>query len=452
MTHIISALSNKKQRETLTFTIESQLSCKVTEATTITEVLEPILKGTEIHFIILEHPAMTEPVQKILTAVEKKIPLILYVPKGRPENPALSAQIVGVVTDQNLFDGTLEILSKHVLPIPKLEKAPESVEEKNLDDTHFCRIKVNLLRDSHEIFSDVYIRLRANKYIKLLNKGDSFDTQDREKILNDKKIEHLYVPLQEATAYVNRFKNELQRLLNDEKLEGKDTTQISTSVLETTQDLIRRSGVTPEAQAAIKTNILVSIKSMGKSPKLRGILQQLTLDKKSYLSSHSVQLSRLTCAIAVLLEWESDMTFQKLTMAAMLHDIPVEDASLIRIQSRKELEEIASNYSKEKIRNYLLHPAQAAALAREFSELPPDTDTIISQHHEQPDGSGFPRGLTHKQIIPLSCLFIVAHNVMDQMYEKQEKFSIEEYLEATKDLYGVGNFRKIHAALKNLKT
>lgn len=64
--------------------------------------------------------------------------------------------------------------------------------------------------------------------------------------------------------------------------------------------------------------------------------------------------------------------------------------------------------------------------------------------------SGFPRGLTHRQIIPLSCLLIVSHELLNSMYEKGEIFNIEEFLDTTKELYSSGNFKKIHTALKKM--
>ena len=39
-----------------------------------------------------------------------------------------------------------------------------------------------------------------------------------------------------------------------------------------------------------------------------------------------------------------------------------------------------------------------------------ETANIIREHHERPDGSGFPRNLDSSNLTEISCIFIIAHH------------------------------------------
>ncbi len=87
-----------------------------------------------------------------------------------------------------------------------------------------------------------------------------------------------------------------------------------------------------------------------------------------------------------------------------------------------------------------------------IQEIPPDVDLLIMQHHELPDGTGFPRHLSAKQISPLGALFIVAHELVHYIYEKGPEFQMKDFLEANIDRYNTGHYKKILACLLKTKT
>jgi HD-GYP domain-containing protein (c-di-GMP phosphodiesterase class II) len=93
----------------------------------------------------------------------------------------------------------------------------------------------------------------------------------------------------------------------------------------------------------------------------------------------------------------------------------------------------------------------AAEVAKQFSEVPPDVDLIIAQHHERPDGSGFPRGLSSTYIAPLSAIFIVAHDMTQYAIEKGKAFKAADFLEEFREQYKPSQFRKVVQAIEQLE-
>ena len=63
---------------------------------------------------------------------------------------------------------------------------------------------------------------------------------------------------------------------------------------------------------------------------------------------------------------------------------------LAKIGTLQELRKREGEFTEKEVKSYKTHPAVAAEIAKGIDEVPPDVDTIIMQHHERPDGKGFP--------------------------------------------------------------
>jgi HD-GYP domain-containing protein (c-di-GMP phosphodiesterase class II) len=222
-------------------------------------------------------------------------------------------------------------------------------------------------------------------------------------------------------------------------------------IQETAQELINKVGATPEVQEMVKKNIQLTLHTIGRNPKLKNVIDSLQKEKDRYIASHSVYLAQLSCTLAAAMEWHSDSTFHKLNLAAYLHDITLTNHELAKIRDLKELELKKGQFSKELYDAYKAHPMSGGELAQKFNEVPPDVDSLIMQHHEQPDGSGFPRGLTHKQIGPLSTVFIASHDLVTYIFNDEKEFHMEAFIESVKERYDVGNFRKVLKTLSQIK-
>ena len=108
------------------------------------------------------------------------------------------------------------------------------------------------------------------------------------------------------------------------------------------------------------------------------------------------------------------------------------------------------NYNSDTIKLIKEHPKNASDIVSMFSDIPPDVDMIVMNHHERPDGKGFPLNLNHTRISPISSLFIVAHELVDFIYENEGKDKISDFLKKNEDQYSQGYFKKVFQVLKDL--
>ena len=117
----------------------------------------------------------------------------------------------------------------------------------------------------------------------------------------------------------------------------------------------------------------------------------------------------------------------------------------------KTFEKIKHTLTEEDQKIFLSHPKDAGNLIkRYFTTAPPDTDALAYQHHEAPDGSGFPQGMRAEKISPLSALFIVA-NDFSFYFLKDDEPTMDDFLLKCHSRYDFVNFRKVVKALERVK-
>ena len=462
--HALLALSKKNVREMVAFALEARYRITLTEVQSAKKAIH-FLEENKVDLVICEHQGIGDVLFKHLASMDraKTATPVIICAMGKPKkDPVISKLTVqGYAHFMNIIDDLYAILDNLAPKISDepITLRPDLVSDKKTipedeEDPAYIRIKTILLTRVGQLHAGVYIQLSKSHYVKLFRDGDVFDQKDYARYMTEKGLEYFYLRTHETTEFVSKFKLELLELLGAELMAPDTASEISQAVHETVQELISRVGLTPELQDLVKSNIQLSMKSMGRSPKLHHVIKALIKDPKRYISSHSIMLAELSCSLAKAMEWNSETTFHKLNLASFLHDMSLKNQALAAVEDMSELLRKKTTFTTEELKAYQLHTATGAELARQFTELPPEVDTIIMQHHELPDGSGFPRGLTHTQISPLASLFIVAHDVIWNAIHNNtgdKKFDMKNFLAESREKYSMGNFKKIHKCLSEIK-
>lgn len=316
----------------------------------------------------------------------------------------------------------------------------------------FCRIRSHLLLKVYPLSGDVYIRLSAQKYVKLVDRGGTFEQDDYEKYTVQKGILHLYVPRPHCKEFARRYAQELEKILAAEGRVGIAVAESEGKFAhETVKELLQQIGFTEEVQELTRNQVLVTIKSMGTNPKLATLFKKFLKPDGQYISAHSTTLAYFACALATAMEWTNDLTYQKLTLAAFLHDITLNNHVLAAVDNLAELETKTQLFTTEEIKEYKAHPVKAAELAKVMRNIPPDVDTILVQHHERPDGAGFPRGITHAHMSPLSTVFIVAHDLVHFLQTSEGEINLDTFLTPAKEKYTSSHFKRIIKCIEDMR-
>jgi HD-GYP domain-containing protein (c-di-GMP phosphodiesterase class II) len=270
-----------------------------------------------------------------------------------------------------------------------------------------------------------------------------------EKYTVKKGIEYLYIRKSDVGEFIQKYNADLAKIIqNPQNFTVQELGKIHESIYETASELGRRVGFTRDVQQMAKSHVQLTIKSMDKSPRLGNVLDRIKSYGGQYIGAHSGIVGYLACAIATHMDWASDATFQKLTLAAFLHDITLTNHELAACSTLQEAQ--SKGFSDADVAQFKTHPLKAAEIARQFQEVPPDVDVIVMQHHERPDGTGFPRGIGYSYIAPLTMVFIVAHDMAQYFINHASQLDRDEFLTLAREKYKSSQFRKVLEAIEKL--
>lgn len=309
----------------------------------------------------------------------------------------------------------------------------------------YARIRLFFLYRFHSLDFPVFIKLSDDKYVKVLNPGQKYGLDFLEKY-QSKGQKYLYVKVEDFSKFsASLFKTPLYQVDPNENSVEKQRRK--TMFL---QEMARSAGITPDLVGVAKES-LEEIIEEAKGKKTLSKLLKILENSGSYNSDHATLLCYLTSAMCDEMGWNTRRSKEKLGFASLFHDITLIDPRLavINYRSIRGLSRFEMGVQEK----YKEHPLKASELVREITAKYPQVDIIIAQHHERPDGTGFPYGKDYNQLLPLSCLFIVAHDFVSRAYETN--FDIEDVqflLDQMIPEYRLGHFSRIMLALQSVLT
>lgn len=438
--HILLFQDNQEAAEKSLFLIETKY------AGTVTIVANPIdaMKALEnsslpVDLMVVDCTTISLISETRFWEISSKTKTLLAEQSAPEELLTKKNDNLQIVKRLNLIESmtrALDLLAK-TAPAPLAQDGPS-----------YCRIKAELLLSVAPLKGDIFIRLSGTKYVKIFNEGDEFNLDDLNKYTIRKGIDYLYLLREQSGEFAKKYVQELSKILSN----SPSTAQISINAMEQGNEVVRQLyktlGFTKEVQEIAKSQALLTVKVIGKSPNLGVILEKIKTLKGSYLSNHSTYTSFVCCAIASIMDWGSDTTFYKLSLASILHDLALDSDELAAINSLAELEDSKGKFKEEEIKAYKEHPQVVSELVKAMPGAPPEVDLIILQHHEFPDGTGFPRKLNQKFIASLAALFIIGHEITQAALKQGTGFKFQNYIKGVSSIYTLGSFRKIMIVLE----
>ncbi len=409
-------------------------------------------------------------------AVESTVPVIALMDPFGKAHIAKDQTVFSKVTKDKILEKLVDVVSEVCL-----KKAPDILQTEN-----HVPMKLELLLELDSIGQDCYIRLNAQKYVKILNKKDYFLKEDFDKY-TAKGVEYFYVKLEDVDELLESLSSNLNTMLDlsmfsrpdslnriRSKFTEEEDKEILDSIVDALDkadknkisyeeashisgqslDLIRKANKKfsqgNDVQNIAKATVLLALSTITQAPELNTLFEKAVGSEDTYLNDHSVLLGNVCCQIAGLMGWHSKLTHYKLTMAAMLHDITLDNSKLARYRGVPDLMLDADKFKEEEIKSFLTHTERGREMIQSFRMIPPDTDLIISQHHERPDGSGFPAKINFSKISPLASVFIVGHDLVSFIMSREEtaqkkktEWNMVSFLNQHRFLYQNGVFKDI---------
>lgn len=317
------------------------------------------------------------------------------------------------------------------------------------EDNKYSRLKLEALKIYGDCMAlDIYLKLSSDKYVKVANANE--DSKAVLEKYQAKGVEFVFLESEQFTQFAQKVRLALQKKM----LESNQAT--------TVEPVVQKAKVLSSAHDILK-NIIASGKIDEESKELAKEMTKETtklithtkiIDKfmefKKNCSDeymHALATSFVACLMIDDFDWPSSQQIkEKVVMAAMLCDIALKPEDFFAMKMSKG--------DKDKLSTKILnHPLESADLVGNDSKfISPESLTIIKQHHERPNGKGYPKGIGHQIISPLTAVYIVANTFTERMFD--ENFNdehkgerMQNIVSGMRERYSVGGFRKPFEAL-----
>lgn len=308
----------------------------------------------------------------------------------------------------------------------------------------YVPIKIPVLLKLGMGLFDLFLKLSDKNYVRIIHKGEPFLEADANK-LYAKGVYELFIKAEDSEEF-------LLYLENDKLNSGANSLEdISRTLdnLETFEKVAKTMGWPTETMQSAKKSVAEAVKILSKNSDIFGAIRLRLTDPTSSYSRHIGLLAYLVTAFGSNLGWIGESGQVKLALAAMIHDVAVDESYYENIQEWNKRAGDLSDKSPETIR-YRMHPFEASKLVRGLESFSSDVDQIILQHHEVKDGSGFPRGLDSHRIGHLPALFIIVEDFIDFMERGTSvETSVVDFMTWGREQYNSGQFKKIYQAIES---
>jgi hypothetical protein len=311
----------------------------------------------------------------------------------------------------------------------------ESLIEVNREDYLNIKAKSFYLYD---VFPhDVYMEVTSDKFIKVFRKNKPYTQAEVTKYIK-RGIKFFYLKKEDQLKFLEDTSAMLLSTKHDPS-RTVDSICYHVECFAILQQYIRSFGVVETVQK-LADHVFTHISQMfdAHNGDFKTILSRFPF-RDGGLPEKSVLVSYTCCAILKAMGWGSDSSLRKMLLVSLLHDVSLPDDDLIIIQNLHE--DSFKKLSPELQQAFNEHVHKSAAFAEQFSGYP-DCAFIIEQHHESPDGKGFPSGWSAIKLTTLSCIFILAHNIsLKLLIMGASQNTLDKVLVVFNHAYNLGNFK-----------
>ncbi len=310
-----------------------------------------------------------------------------------------------------------------------------------VQDHEYVSVGMKYFKIYHHLMDqfEVFIKLSDHKVVKISHEGDSIDLKEIEKY-EDRNLKSVHFLKEDFNKFsITVFNTVFQTLDNENStLEEKVGGQVDAVIV--THNLLRQFGVNNSVLKMAEKTVEVTINEINKTPKFAELLEHIR-ERNDY----KAQLSTLSCYISTILgskvSWCNLKNLRKLAYSALFQDIALytsldnfkPDRLYPNTEDFKKLSKEERNLIKD-------HPLDSIVLIEGLENELDEIKSIIVQHHERPDGTGYPRGLNAANISPLSTINILSNELAHYLITKND-INKDELLKYFEENFNFGNFR-----------
>ncbi|MFZ4714274.1 MAG: hypothetical protein ACOYL6_11195 [Bacteriovoracaceae bacterium] len=301
----------------------------------------------------------------------------------------------------------------------------ESASNKSLEtslEVNYCKVPIKyLLQYADEFYrAEVFIKLGGEKYIKLTLREQGF--VETLEAYQKKGLTDIFLTEADFKEIFTGIKNRLshKQFYNPDTIQESKLGSLEQTFM-LTKEFVLKFGIDQDVVDVLKSINIQTIRSLKQSHNIFAFFKDFRNNcSEEFL--RNIMVNHLVMLMIDKFSWRSAMIKEKATMASLLCDVTMTKEDFEEMK-KCDLEKIPYPEHIKK------HPIKVTEILREKKEIVSmETITIIEQHHEKSDGTGFPYGHNFQRINQLSAIYITAAQFMDLLissdFDYEEKDNI----------------------------
>jgi putative nucleotidyltransferase with HDIG domain len=314
----------------------------------------------------------------------------------------------------------------------------------------FLAVPTQAFMQRDRALTDVYVRMPSGKMIRVFKKDQAFDLA-RLKRFGDKSVDYLFI----ARSDFSSFMSELIKTIEQMNREGRVS-------VEKRMEILNRVS---ESVYAEMLRLPLDIESLNRTLRVCAEISNAVTKNTSFtmvfdlmvgigesFARHSMAVVYTANLLAQRLGWTSPLTVEPLTRGAFMHDIGFRELPAhIREKDKAKM-------TPDELALYQQHPALGVELLQSFQIVGSEAIRIVQDHHELPNGTGFPGKLKGEKIFPLakvvSLADVIAHEMIDSSTGEKLLSAAEMSVRLERDytsIYGGELIRAARGMMMGLK-
>ncbi|MGE4231875.1 MAG: HD-GYP domain-containing protein [Bacteriovoracia bacterium] len=249
----------------------------------------------------------------------------------------------------------------------------------------FFPVDIRTFRQSlKEVTFDVYLKLGEDNFAHVFSKTSGIDYKRLAQYIQ-KGVTHLYIRKEDETSFHLYLKQSPEQVYMDPNTPiSKKVTVLLNQAEQNLAELYNTLKVAPEISQTTTKIVKNFVKMMTENPKSLAALLK-TASHGDYLYYHAISVSVVSMFIAKASGLANPRMLEICGMGGFLHDIGLTKLPGDVVDSPTEL-------TPAQWREMRLHPKLGLELLEGLGNIPDEVRYIVFQHHERPNGSGYPNG------------------------------------------------------------
>ena len=300
---------------------------------------------------------------------------------------------------------------------------------------------------------DIFIKIHKHTGVKYILRFKAREGIDHIRVNNyiSNEIEYFYVKESDSAFFYNDLNMKYTRSMEINCLSSEQRTQNTEKSYKYLVNRLKEEGFSPR-NIELVDSVVLSIEKitnrMTGSLRIKGHLEYLLSRPQSDVYIHNQLTAVIASSIINKVPWGSAQQSEKLSFAAMFHDLDiVNNSELVQVRSRTELRE--NNFTADDIERVNRHALNSSLFMQDFPDLPLGVESIILQHHGSQNGIGFVEKPSPAVLSPISLGFIIAEKFAhNYIFTVNDKLTAKEIISTIENEYNSNSYKEIVSGLK----